>query len=65
MERRGRRRKQLLDDLRKSEDTVYVLITEALDRTLENSFRKSLWTCGKRDYRMNECGVIPLCHAVR
>ena len=48
IERRERRRKQLLDDLK--ETPVYCkLKEEALDRTLENL----LWTCWKTDYEMN------------
>jgi hypothetical protein len=58
--RRGRRRRQLLDDL-KDKRGCCKLITKALDRNLENSLRKSV-AFRKRESRMNECGVIPLYH---
>ena len=58
-DRRGRRREQLLDDF-KGKLGYWKLKEEVLDTTLENSFRKRLWTCHKTDYRMNGCGVIPL-----
>jgi hypothetical protein len=54
MGRRGRRRKQLLDDL-KEKKRYWKLKEEALDRTLSRTrFWKRLWTCRKTDYRMNE-----------
>jgi hypothetical protein len=49
--RRGRRRKQLLDDL-KEKRGYWKLKEEALARTL--SLWKRPWTCRKTDYRMNE-----------
>jgi hypothetical protein len=54
--RRGRRRKQLLDDLNEKR-RYWKLKEEALDRTLwrsEISLWKRLRTCRKTDYRMNE-----------
>jgi hypothetical protein len=54
--RRGRRRKQLLDDL-KEKRGYWKLKEEALDHTVENSFWKRLRTCRKTDYKMNECTV--------
>jgi hypothetical protein len=51
--RRGRRRKQLLDDL-KEKRRYCKLKEEALDRTVENSLWKRLRTCRKTDCRMNE-----------
>jgi hypothetical protein len=51
--RRGRRRKQLLDDL-KDKRTYWKLKEEALDSTVENSLWKRLYTCRKTDCRMNE-----------
>ena len=52
--RRGRRRKQLLDEL-KEERGYWKLKEEALDRTVprENSLLKSLWTCRKTVNRMD------------
>jgi hypothetical protein len=50
--RRGRGRKQLLDEANKEK---YVnLYEEALDRTLQNCLWKSLWTCRKGDCVMWE-----------
>jgi hypothetical protein len=52
-ERRGRRRKQLLDDLKERE----VLENERgsnRSHIVENSLWKRLGTCCKTDYRMNE-----------
>jgi hypothetical protein len=52
--RRGRRRKQLTDDL-KEKIGYWNLKEEALDRTLqENLLWKELWTCRKTDYAMIE-----------
>jgi hypothetical protein len=48
--RRGRRRKQLLDDL-KEKRRYWKLKEEALDINLENSIWKRLRTCRKTDYR--------------
>jgi hypothetical protein len=53
MGRRGRRRKQLLDDL-KEKGRYWKLKEEALDRTVENSLWKRLRICSKTDCRMNE-----------
>ena len=47
--RRGRRRKKLLDDL-KDRRGYRQLKEEALDRTVEESFWKRLWTCRLTDY---------------
>jgi hypothetical protein len=47
--RRGRRRKQLLDDL-KEKRRYWELKEEALDRTVENSLWKRLRTCRMTDY---------------
>jgi hypothetical protein len=47
--RRGRRRKQLLDDLKETRG-YWKLKAEALDRTVENSLWNSLRTCRKTDY---------------
>jgi hypothetical protein len=53
--RRGRRRKQLLDD-RKENKRFCKLKEEALDRTLwRTRFGRALQTCRKTDCRMNEC----------
>jgi hypothetical protein len=52
--RRGRRRKQLLDDF-KEKRRYWKLKEEALDRTLwKTGFGRALRTCRKTDYRMNE-----------
>jgi hypothetical protein len=57
--RRGRRRKQLLDDL-KERRKYWKLKEEALDRPpAENSLRKRLLTCSKADYRMNDSFYSP------
>jgi uncharacterized protein (UPF0335 family) len=47
-ERRERRRKQLLDDLKEMED-----IESTKSQSLENSIRKKLWTFRKTDYGTN------------
>jgi hypothetical protein len=53
--RRGRRRKQILNDLK--ETTVYWKLEEAVP-TSSHSVKKSLWkslrTCRKRDYGIND-----------
>ena len=52
--RRGRRRKQLVDDLKETRG-CWKLKEEALDRTVwRNGFRKRLGTCRKADCRRNE-----------
>ena len=51
--RRGRRRRKLLNDLKKRRGYSY-LKDEALDGTMESSLWKRLWTCRKTDYCMNE-----------
>jgi hypothetical protein len=51
--RRGKRRKQLLDDL-KEKRGHWKLKEEALYRTAENSLFKRQETCYKTDYGMNE-----------
>jgi len=53
MERRGRRRKQLLNTLKKTKE-YWKLKAEMLDCAVDNSFWKGLWTCLKTDYGMNE-----------
>jgi hypothetical protein len=50
--RRGRRRKQLLDDLNETRGHCR-LKEEALDRTVEKSLWKRLRTCRETDYRVN------------
>jgi hypothetical protein len=51
--RRGRRHKQLLDDL--EETRCYGnLKAEAVDHTVENSLWNGLWTCRKRDCGTND-----------
>ena len=49
--RRGRRHKQLLDDL-KERRGHWKLKVEAPDRTLDNSLWKTLRTCRKKDNRV-------------
>jgi hypothetical protein len=51
--RQGRRRKQLLDDL-KEKRRYWKLIEETLDRTLWRTRFGRLRTCRETDYRMNE-----------
>ena len=46
--RRGRNRKQLLDDLKETE------IGSTRSPSVENSIWKGLWTCRKTDNRKNE-----------
>lgn len=48
---RGRRRKQILADLQETRG-YGKLKKEALDRTVNNSLWKGLWTCRKADYGM-------------
>jgi len=50
--RRGRRRRKLLDDLKERRGYCH-LKEEALDRTVESSLWKRLWTCRKTDCQMN------------
>jgi hypothetical protein len=53
MGKRGRRRKQLLDDLKESRG-YWKLKDETLDRTVwRTRFWKRLWTCLKADCGMN------------
>jgi hypothetical protein len=53
-ERRGRRRKQLLDDLKEKREYCK-LKDEALDSTLwRTHLGRDSWTCRKTDYGMNE-----------
>ena len=47
--RRGRIRRKLVDDLKERGGYCY-LKEEALDRTVESSLWKRLWTCRKTDY---------------
>jgi hypothetical protein len=52
--RRGKRRKQLPDDLKEKRGYLKMK-EEALDCTLENSlWKKHIWTCRKTDNEMNE-----------
>jgi hypothetical protein len=51
--RRGRRRKQLLDDL-KEKRMMEIERGRSRSHSVKNSFWKRLWTCLKTDYRMNE-----------
>ena len=53
-ERTGRRRKQLLDDLKENRGYTN-LKEEALDRTLGELFLKGLWTCLDTDCGTNDC----------
>jgi hypothetical protein len=50
--RRGRRRKQLLDDL-KGKKSYWKLKEEALDRTLWRTLFGRCYTCRNTDYGMN------------
>jgi hypothetical protein len=54
MGRRGRRRKQLLDDLKKKERILKIERGSTRSHPVENSLWKRLRTCRKTDYRMNE-----------
>ena len=47
--RRGRRRRKLLDDLKERRGYSH-LREEALDRNMESSLWKRLWTCRKTEY---------------
>jgi hypothetical protein len=51
--RRGRRHKQLLDDLKEKRDTG-IERGSTRSHPVENLFWKRLRTCRKTDYRMNE-----------
>jgi len=52
--RRGKRRKQLLDDLKEKRGYLKKK-DEALDRTVENSlWKRHIWTYRKTDNEMNE-----------
>jgi hypothetical protein len=52
-ERRGGRRKQILDDL-KEKKKLEIERGSTRSVPMENSLRKRLWTCRKTDYRMND-----------
>jgi hypothetical protein len=53
--RQGRRRKQPLDDLKDARRYRKLKEEALLSHSVENSVRgKSLWTCRKTDYGMNE-----------
>jgi hypothetical protein len=52
--RRGRRRKQLLDDLKEKEKILEIKRGSTRSHCVENSLWKRLRTCRKTDYRMNE-----------
>jgi hypothetical protein len=53
-ERRGKRHKQLLDDLREKERVLGVKGGSTRSHSMKNSLWRSLWTCGKTDHEMNE-----------
>jgi hypothetical protein len=55
--RRGRRRKQLLENLKEMRG-YWKLKEEAQDRTMESLLWKSLWTRRKTDYRMIELILV-------
>jgi len=48
-ERRGIRRKQLLDDLKEMRGWWKLKVENTVSHSLENSFWKVLWTCRKTD----------------
>jgi hypothetical protein len=52
--RRGRRRKQLLDDLKEKEKILEIERGSTRSHPAENSLWKRLRTCRKTGYRMNE-----------
>jgi hypothetical protein len=54
MGRRGRRRKQLSDDLKENERILEIERENTISHSVENSLWKRLWTCGKTDYGMND-----------
>jgi hypothetical protein len=57
MEVKGRRRKQLLDDLKKTK-CYWKLKEETIkSHSVENSFWKKLWTCRKRDCVISELKI--------
>jgi hypothetical protein len=51
--RRGRRRKQLLDDLKETKSILEIERGSTRSHPVENSLWKRLRTCLKTDYRMN------------
>jgi hypothetical protein len=51
--RRERRGKQLLDDIKEIK-VYWKLKKEILDRTVENSLWKRLWTCRVADYELRD-----------
>jgi hypothetical protein len=59
MGRRGRRRKQLLNDFKERRGKTETEGGSTISHSVENSLRKRLWTCRKADCEMNEmneCG---------
>ena len=52
--RRGRRRKQLLDDLKEKKRLLEPDRNSTRSHCVENSLWKTLWTCRRTDYAMNE-----------
>jgi hypothetical protein len=52
--RRGRQRKQLLDDLYKKEMILDVECGSPRSHSVENSLWMRLWICHKTSYEMNE-----------
>ena len=50
--RRGRRRKQILDDVKGKNMVLDIERGSTRSQSVENSFWKRLWTCRKADYRM-------------
>jgi hypothetical protein len=55
--RRGRRRKQLLDDVKGNENILEIDRGRASSHSVENSLWKWIWTFRKTDCRMNESHV--------
>jgi hypothetical protein len=62
--RRGKRRKQLLDDL---EQKKILEIERGSTRShpVENSLWKRLWTCRKTDYSMNDISVTQILNTLQ
>jgi hypothetical protein len=52
--RRGRRLKQLLDDLKAKKKILEIERENTISHAVENSLWKRLRTCRKTNYRMNE-----------
>jgi len=56
--RRGRRCKQALDDLKEKKRILEIERGSAKSPSVEKSLWKRLWTCSKKDCRMNESKMI-------